>query len=169
MDGFKKDIDNVCKMEYERGYADESLSVRAEVNENEYIRGLEDAWDLARRLTNPHNENWIDYDSQKEMFKEMSEGVIWRISIREVKSKIDFYDAKKEEKEDILIGDEVENEIGSKGIATLVWGDQLNVLVRDGSCLCACCSVKNWKKTGRHVDLVDLYEIKTRNKGEKDE
>lgn len=115
--------------------------------ENGIAAGRDDAWKFAKNLLNYTDKDWEDL---------MNLLLIDKCSYQEAKEK---YEKWKREKNEIQIGDEVEDkEIGIKGIVTFVLTSHCDVLWLDGS-VSEDISMSELCKTGKHFgEVKDLLK-----------
>lgn len=149
---------------YNRGFADGGGGVaktRKELLEAAYQDGLDDAWSMARQ-----------------MYSEMTIGTLRRIfnipdvkpenivmailnafPAAEVKKRLDAYEKEQKEKETIVPGDEVKYRRGDTTfVVTKVDGQFISGFSADGSQYGDKFSI-NWEKTGRHLDMTELFKF----------
>lgn len=115
----------------------------------------EEAWEIARKIVLLENEGGIPSKDMVRMFGvKFPRDIVREYSVREVKTKIETWEAEKE----IKVGDEVDV-CGDKGIVTSFGtdGDALHVLYFDGI-VNSYRRDKDVKKTGRHIDIEGLLK-----------
>lgn len=115
----------------------------------------EEAWEIARKIVLLEDEGGIPAKDMVHMFGvKFPRDIVREYSVREVKTRIEAWEAEKE----IKVGDEVDV-CGDKGIVTSFGtdGDALHVLYFDGI-VNSYRRDKDVKKTGRHIDIEGLLK-----------
>lgn len=122
------------------------LELIDELKQAEYNKGLKDAWELARKISD------MDYDAIEKALGIV--GNLWMVvremTAEEALAKIEAYEREKE----IKVGDVVKmSKAGFDGIVTLIKGGNAFVMYDDGSC-------GEWKadkliKTGKHIEGIE--------------
>lgn len=115
----------------------------------------EEAWEIARKIVLLEDEGGISAKDMVHMFGvKFPRDIVREYSVREVKTRIEAWEAEKE----IKVGDEVDV-CGDKGIVTSFGtdGDALHVLYFDGI-VNSYRRDKDVKKTGRHIDIDGLLK-----------
>lgn len=140
---------------YEDGYKDRGdIEQKNAVGEMEYQRGLEDAWECARKIVCPsdcyegglagHVKEIFGYEGY------LSRGIFKDFSAFEAIDKIKKYEERQTD-DKIKVGDEVVcTSTGSTAIVTAKQGTSVYLLWRDGSCGNA--DSTRLKKTGRNFN-----------------
>lgn len=106
-----------------------------------YEDGLNEAWELARRL-----ENEFTHDERVELFGYWSPyEVVNALTPQEVIEKLEKHDR-------IEVGDEVADGIGKKSVVVRVYGEFLTVVEGDGTAIRR--EGEFFKKTGRHFPQI---------------
>jgi hypothetical protein len=127
-----------------------------DVIENEikeaYNKGLNDAWELARKVALDNYEGAYSVKGLKNIFGFSSlQGVFRYCSIQEALAKLEAYE---KEQAEIKVGDVVEVN-GYKFLVTTVANDHINLIDSNG--------ITTWttstcKKTGKHIDIQKILE-----------
>lgn len=177
-EGMKKQAQELIDQAYTRGYkkAEEDYYIQTEKDrESSYQLGIEvgrnEAWETARKLVfmGYRNCNEILGDGVLEI--ETLNDIFNRCTASEAISKIKDYEQKKQEKDEIKVGDEVECKCPFlvKCVVVAVYPNQdldITIMRKDGYCLSL--SSENVKKTGRHFDAITEV-LKKMREGDADE
>ena len=144
---------------YKQGYKDG----QADVVTTAYEKGLNDAWECARKIACDKSQNGYSLYTLREIFGTASLcGIFWNFSAFEAIAKIKEYEEKQKADDEMKAGDEIESiygtNIGKRYIFTKSLGTHYaNVLTSDGEV--AYINPTNYKKTGRHFDqIVEVME-----------
>lgn len=141
---------------YQKGINDGSLDVKQRV-EGAYKRGLEDAWEAARKLFS----SMADSDIEKAFPTEWNNGgfnALINLQPQEAIEKLKAYEEKQKHDDKIEVGDEVKPYYSDiAGVVTLIDSDTIYVLWRDGSST-STIKQKEVRKTGRHFDIASILE-----------
>ena len=149
----EKDLREVGERHYQKGYQDATVKISSDeqaIAEEAYQRGLNDAWEVARKIYD------ISQEDRLEIFPEASTFVVAdicdRYSASEAIDKIRQYEQGKEEQ--IQVGDEVILD-GRKYVVLVVDEDGIpeKLLEPDGCTLTLTTDVK-LPKTGRHYPQI---------------
>ena len=165
LEGIKKNQGNVIDAAYNKGYSQGFIDGRYsaelidELKEQEYKRGLHDAWEVTRKIAD------MDAKTFESIFDSYLcwTNVFSSESASEAIEKIREYEEKQKD-EEIKVGDEVM--YGSdKGVVTLTanTGNTFTVLGYDGGWIIRT-SKENLKKTGRHFSEIEAV-LKQMQKG----
>ena len=160
---YQKQIDDAYQRGYDKGYADKTNNIKAgkELAKDIYQRGLDDAWEAARKIVLSPDEGGT---SLPDLFAIFGDGSMQRVfrsySASEAIEKLKAYEEKQKANDEIKVGDEVKRKLASendsRGIVTKEWGDIYYIMWPDGS------SGKWYKdsivKTGRHFDIKGFLE-----------
>ena len=145
---------------YQRGYKDcetRYCSFDACPNRQaEYQRGLDDAWECAKKLFSTMS----DIEIEKVFPVEWKSGFsgLMQMKPQYAMAKIKAYEEKQKADDEIKVGDEVEPFYTDiTGVVTLIDGDTIYILWRDGSSTSAM-KLKEVTKTGRHFDIASILE-----------
>jgi hypothetical protein len=175
MDGIENRIRHIYNCGYQRGYEDWKKAVNEQAEkitytdiDEAYQRGLEDAWECARKLMLSREHGGLSSEVITEIFNfnnflEGSYDVLKNYPVQQVMQKIKDYEER--QTEEIKVGDEVE--VGSCiGIVTRHKPntDTCYVLYRDGSC--GEIDVEDCKKTGNHSVKLDQWLEQMRKESE---
>lgn len=140
------DLDAIRKEAYDKGFEDgkELCPVPEVCHENAYQRGLNDAWEAARKIA--HLALWYDYRTETGKLNVCARDVLDYFSASEAIEKIRQYER---EQEEIKVGNEV-NGKGGRGTITKISddGDHFNVMWENGST--GYYMIGDFKKTGRN-------------------
>lgn len=121
-----------------------------------YQRGLEDAWEAARKIVLSPDEGGTSLPILFAIFGSGSMQHVFRnFSASEVIEKLKAYEKKQDDK--IEVGDEVADKDGDKTIVTNIHGDLFDGLCSDGSTMTDLFLDDN-RKTGRHFDIEKILE-----------
>ena len=125
---------------------------------NEYQRGLDDAWEAARKIV---LDEGIDMDTLCTIFRRgCSDSIIKDYSAAEVIEKLQAYEEKQKAEDEINVGDTVNLKDGSRdndGIVTKSWdNDRHFIMWADGSG--GVWDKEYIVKTGRHFDISSILE-----------
>ncbi len=122
-----------------------------------YQKGLDDAWEMARKIVISPFDGGMNIDDLVQCFGELSYSRLFRSPASEAKAKYDAWKEKKEQEEQIHVGDVVETVYGNYVIlrdsgngfflGMELQNNELNNLHKN-----------NFKKTGKHYDLPWLTE-----------
>lgn len=134
---------------------------RDEIEQEAYQRGLDDAWDAARKIASTKRDGGLDDSELAVLFDAYSTHVILRdYEAIEVVEKIREFEEQKKQETEIHIGDEVSLTVFGreiKGIAVGRPSDGVwNVLNESGDLMRI--DSDDLTKTGRNVDLSELFE-----------
>lgn len=118
-------------------------------NSEAYIKGLEDAWNLVRKVFT------TEQSILQKVFGHSDEGyIIMTFEPQEALDKLEAYEKTKE----INVGDVIEFEDGTKAVVLDWFDDEIFALLTENGC------VQNWnkksdfKKTGKHIDITSVLE-----------
>ena len=144
---------------YQKGINDGSLDVKQRV-EGAYQRGLEDAWEAAKKLFS----SMADSDIEKAFPIEWNNGgfkALMNLQPQEAIAKLKAYEDK--QKDRIEVGDIVERyidgKLDSKGIYLQEEGGYWRCLFDTGAVLMTFAYPKGqFKKTGKHYDIASILE-----------
>lgn len=122
-----------------------------DLQDTAYQRGLEDAWEAARKI--------IEMTSPPywEVFNEYKEDLFGKITATEAIEKLKAYEEKQKAEDEIKVGDEVEVlNSGSKYLIAWFAGTSLCGFAHDG----VTCRLQpsDVRKTGRHFDIKSILE-----------
>lgn len=119
-----------------------------------YNKGLDDAWELAKKIVLPDHLGGYTVDELKDIFgKNTFASLMNTFSPQEALAKVKVYEEKHNE---IRVGDVVEFKDGYiESIVTKVDGYTIYKLFKSGDC--NSCDKKDLKKTGKHYDSIDEF------------
>lgn len=133
------------------------------LQDDAYQRGLDDAWEAARKIADMWTR--IDNDELLAIF-----GITERIGHSTIRSifekqtaneamlELEAYEEKQKADDEIKVGDEVKPSYSDiTGVVTLIDDDTIYVLWRDGSST-GILKLKEVTKTGRHFDIASILE-----------
>lgn len=134
----RKECDTMC-----RAYLIKELKELVSIQHN---TGMEDAWEIARNIVKGiHNRNIFNVASITDIFRDHT--------AQEAKVKIETW----EEKKNIHVGDVVKNLYNSVEVTiTRINGDTFEGISKFGLYMNE--NINNWEKTGKHIDLTDLFK-----------
>ena len=141
---------------YKQGYADAERIWRAPSSDNEfYQKGLEDAWEAAKKIVIDTDHGGIAMGTLCEIFDTRSYSYIMRENTaQEAIDKIKAYEDKKDR---IDVGDEVATETGKK-YTVVSFGDGGNVCGFNMEGKWTGWNPKKVTKTGKHYDIQSILE-----------
>lgn len=147
---------------YDKGYADKTNNdkVGKELAKDIYQRGLNDAWEAARKIVRMSEGDLLNIFTECYPAVCTALQVLLKYDASEAIEKLKAYEEKQKADDKIEVGDEVrrksasENERG--GIVTKDWEDSYFIMWTDGSS-------GKWDKdkvvkTGRHFDIASILE-----------
>lgn len=121
----------------------------SEILTEKYEQGLNDAWELARKIAVNPVDGGYSISELRDIFGIKSiTNIICDLTAKEAISKIEDYENK-----EIKVGDVVENS-GIEAIVTAVYPKGLNIICKDGSG--TFWEKKQCKNTGKHIDISSI-------------
>lgn len=128
-----------------------------------YKQGLEDAWEIARKVALNHDDGGYMHDEVKSIFGERWYEVFKDLSIHEVKEKIEAYEAEQNKPKlgDVVIIKPVDDECRSfDGIYLGTNIDGHYILENDGGLPTFLLNRDAWtiEKTGKHFDIQSMLD-----------
>ena len=121
-----------------------------------YQRGLDDAWEAARKVG--HCKLWDDYTKDTGKPSVCAVAVLDHYTAYEAIEKLKAYEEKQKADDKIEVGDEIIPSYSDiAGVVTLIDSDTIYVLWRDGSSTSRI-KLKEVRKTGRHFDIASILE-----------
>ena len=132
-------------------YQMEMEKIIDEVKEMAYNKGLQDAWELARKISNLPQRMIYDIFQIEDAYLL---DVFTDNTYQEALAKIEAYDKKQEK---IKVGDVVEHKDGIKSVVMDVLEEQIAVFTENG-CIELWINQGNVKKTGKHIDIESLLK-----------
>lgn len=162
----QKKVDEAYGRGYDKGYADKTNNdeVCNELAKDIYQRGLNDAWEAARKIVLSPDEGGTSLTDIYVMFG--NNGSMQRVfrsySASEVIEKLKAYEEKQKADEEIKVGDEViDTQTGARFCVTHFWksnhGDK-GVSGFNRECSAFQVTIGKAKKTGRHFDIDKILE-----------
>ena len=140
---------------YQKGINDGSLDVKLRV-EGAYQRGLDDAWEAARRIVVDTDHGGLALGTLSEIFGTQSYYYIMRENTaQEAIDKIKAYEHKDSDR--IEVGDEVISDAGTKYTVTSITGKD-SAVGFSGRGLWCFNAIDKLKKTGKHYDIASILE-----------
>jgi hypothetical protein len=122
---------------------------------NEYQRGLDDAWEAARKIV---CDEGIDMNTLCTIFRRgCSDSVIRDYSAAEAIAKLKAYEEKQKATDDIKVGDEVRHDRGWSAVVTSIDNVGLSVMDYNGE-VASYSDISKFTKTGRHFDIDKILE-----------
>lgn len=121
-----------------------------------YNKGLDDAWELAKKIVLPDHLGGYTVDELKDIFgKNTFASLMNTFTPQEALAKVKAY----EEHNEIKVGDVVRSKgCNVEGIITKISEIKIYRLFKDGSCDSISTKVKeDLEKTGRHFDSIDEF------------
>ena len=141
---------------YQKGINDGSLDVKQRV-EGAYQRGLEDAWETAKKIFGYEIDGGLDIDELKKAFGSdvyCTADIIRTNTAEQAIAKLKAYEDKHSDR--IEVGDEVIAPCG-KAVVTLIETDDLVHYLYSGGDY-GCIEPQKLKKTGKHYDIASILE-----------
>lgn len=132
--------------------------------EDEYNRGLNDAWELAKKIVLTEGDGGIGETKLKELFdyssiKRASYWIFKEYAPQEALAKLEAYEkSKKEVEEKFKVGDIVTFEDGTKGMVMDIDAVDNFAIFTDNGCIEAWIGQERVTKTGKHIDISALLE-----------
>lgn len=128
-----------------------------DLQDTAYQRGLKDAWEAARKVALNSNDGGLGIEDLDEIFDCYTlQQVFKKHTAQQTIAKLKAYEQKQDDK--IEVGDEVKPFYTDiTGVVTLIDGDTIYVLWRDGSST-STLKLKEVTKTGRHFDIQKILE-----------
>lgn len=120
-----------------------------------YADGLNDAWELARKVSLDNYKGAYSVKELKNIFGfDSLQGVFRHCSIQEALAKLEAYE---KEQNEIKVGDVVERINFTELFVVSGFNEEIYTLINaNGRCVCA--NVNQIKKTGKHIDIQSLLE-----------
>lgn len=153
-DVMRKRIDEA----YKRGINDGSLDVKQRA-EGAYQKGLEDAWEAARKIAQQWEE---DTNTEHRLVIDDSIRItLDSMTASEAIDKLKVYEEKQKAKDEIKVGDEVRHERGWSAVVTSIDNVGFSVMDYNGE-VASYSDISKFTKTGRHFDIPKiLKEMRT--------
>ncbi len=128
-----------------------------DLKKESYNKGLQDAWELALKVSASEKKEGISNDVCRAVFGTLCGAEIMRNNTpQEALAKIEAYE--KEQEQTIKVGDVVEGRY-DKSVTVVVTSlsndDTFNGINAKGRCFSGR-YVRDWKKTGKHIDIANI-------------
>ena len=140
--------DNIYQQGYEAGKAATPFTDTKEAEDKAYNRGLNDAWELVKKIINDENNGGYPYNyllGYRYLFE-----VVDNYTASEALTKIKEYEDKQKQDAEIKVGDEVYSEEDDlRFVVTRITNGRYEGICTDGACYCPL--PLHIKKTGRHA------------------
>ena len=123
-----------------------------------YQRGLDDAWEAARKVG--HCKLWDDYTKDTGKPSVCAVAVLDHYTAYEAIEKLKAYEEKQKAEDEIKVGDEVETKDGKRFVVT-TFGSGFDGDIAVGVCadgLGLGVDLKELHKTGRHFDIASILK-----------
>ena len=133
---------------YAKGFGEGTLTVGGD-----YQKGLEDAWEAARKIVTMPDRDFINSDI---LDLDPGESIFTKYAASKAIAKLKAYEEQKAVDE-IKVGDEVIDKDGDKTIVTNIHGELFDGLFYDGSTM-SDMFLEDVEKTGRHFDIDKILE-----------
>lgn len=174
MNRIKDDVDYIADEAYTKGYTDgrKQAKTQAELDvahdienvaKENYQKGLDDAWECARKINCTLNDGGIKYNELYDIFGMINQHIIMhQFSASEALEKIKSYE---EEQNKVRVGDEVESYLSRKYIIYKLSDDGKTAYGLDLTGYPVIQNVfiaSKAKKTGRHFDEIETMMEKMR-------
>ena len=125
----------------------------SEILTEKYEQGLNDAWELARKIAVNHVDGGYSISELRDIFGIKSiTNIICDLTAKEAILKVKEYENKEQE---IKVGDVVENS-GIEAIVTAVYPKGFNIICKDGSG--TIWEKKQCENTGKHIDISSILQ-----------
>lgn len=153
--------DTALEEAYQKGYDEAKRIYQNPHAESDYQRGLNDAWEAARKIVVEPENGGYAYGQLEEGFGIRSSlKILCNMTPSEAISKIKTYEEKKKAESEIKVGDEVRNTLGLMDnavgyvIGTTIDGDYNVSRYIDGKIKTGTWRRENCAKTGKHSETV---------------
>lgn len=163
----REDTQKKAEEAFQKGLED-GTNLREPVAAAGRLRGLEDAWEAARKIGHASQmqlkEMGFEFNSNEWLYNP-SWYVVMNYTAAEVIEKIKAYEEKPKTDDEIKVGDEMQHvtesgtETGVRCIVFDIKGDYMRGIASDGHTI-KCSSQVNrwWKKTGRHFNVEEILD-----------
>jgi hypothetical protein len=160
----RAEIENIKKMKMEVGNINNHLSAlegmcrgdKRKWIDDAYNRGLENAWDVARKLAVETDDGGVSISDLYKIFGTESMCTIMKNNtVYDAIDKLKAYEDKQKDDGHIKVGDEVQAPCGIATV-TSVEDDFVHYLYSDGDV--GCIGPHSLKKTGKHYDIQSILE-----------
>ena len=129
-----------------------------DLQDTAYQRGLEDAWEAARKVALNSNDGGLSIEKLDEIFDRYTlQQVLKEYTAKQAIAKLKVYEEKQKADEEIKVGDEVEVlNSGNKYLIAWISGTSICGFAHDGvNCRLQPSDVR---KTGRHFDIASILK-----------
>lgn len=155
-----EDKDNTYELKYRNWRGDEKFTYFVKVDvlhtpDELYNKGLNDAWELAKKIVESPNKGGYKADELAEIFGISDKPVLDAYTPQEALAKVKEYEGRDE----IRVGDVVRSKgCNVEEIITKISETKIYRLFKDGSCDSISTKVKeDFEKTGKHFDSIDEF------------
>lgn len=156
-EAYDEEIDNTYELKYRNWHGDEEFTNFVTVDvlhapDELYNKGLNDAWELAKKIVKSPNKGGYKANELAEIFGISDKPVLDAYTPQEALAKVKEYEGRDE----IRVGDVVKLSYSYiESIVTRVSGDIIYQLFSDGSCNAI--GKEDLEKTGKHFDSIDEF------------
>ena len=162
----QKAVEDAYKRGYDNGYKDKTNNdeVGKELASEIYQRGLNDAWEAARKIVLNRDEGGTSTLDLSEIFDCVTiQQVFRRYTVSEVIAKLKDYEEKQEDSQEIKVGDEVafhhdDGRPDTVVVVTYIGQDGFIDGMDGRGTQYAHKNPTKWTKTGRHFDIEKILE-----------
>ena len=159
----KESFDVLIEAVYEKGY-DKGLedginkvnTYDADLKAEAYNKGLEDAWNITRKIYYCESDGGYSYDELDKIFGTKScQRILKSFTAFEVMEKVKAYEEKQKQDDEIKVGDEIYNKKYGKAVVLGISSSTnfIDILTDDGSVFEKVSPL--FIKTGRHFDQIE--------------
>lgn len=126
-----------------------------------YEKGLNDAWELAKKIilpARPHCSNFTGSDLRNIFGVDGYDNVMSRFSASEALAKFQEYEEKQKENAELKIGDEIEIRAESsipRMVVTQIDNQYISTVDAKGDTRCICKNTTTFVRTGRHFPQIE--------------
>lgn len=148
-EGMRRQAQELIDQAYERGFKAGKESEVIAIQESQYQRGLDDAWETARKICVPTFNGGLSCNDVYSIFRTSSfDTISHNYTASEAIAKIKAYEEQKNAEEEFKIGDEL-IDVDSKDKCVIVGfrQEKIKIVWSDGSV--GLWDKKNFRKTGR--------------------
>lgn len=156
-EAYDEEIDNTYELKYRNWHGDEEFTNFVTVDvlhapDELYNKGLNDAWELAKKIVKSPNKGGYKANELAEIFGISDKPVLDAYTPQEALAKVKEYEGRDE----IRVGDVVKLSYSYiESIVTRVSGDIIYQLFSDGSC--DSIGKEDLVRTGKHFDSIDEF------------
>jgi len=157
LEGLKTQVLTCIEAAYDKGYKAAKQDVIAVGNKSEYERGLNDAWECAKKIA---ADNGLNYDELEKIFGYQSITAIFgRFSASEAVAKIKEYeDCQKKTDDEIHVGDEFYLLNGTYKHIVIGFSNNGEILALRSDGTPVWCTCEEIHKTGRKYPIAEILE-----------